>query len=97
MISTPIGPIPYSLEDLSPWCHITGPEGIWQPITDEHEISDALDELGLSQLPLTRITPEDEIDVRSRIQRISETGSIGVQSWTNYPFFARSTHWMPVR
>ena len=62
MISTPIGPIPYSLEDLSPWCHLTGPDGIWQPISDEHEISDALDELGLSQLPLTRITPEDELD-----------------------------------
>ena len=96
MISTPIGPIPYSLEDLSPWCHITGPEGIWQPITDEHEISDALDELGLSQLPLTRITPEDEIDeipdsedIRDWLDRCSIVDKLSV--------FARFTHWMPVR
>ena len=71
MISTPIGPIPYSLEDLSPWCHLTGPDGMWEPISDEHEISDALDELGLSGLPLTRIAPEDEFDEMSDSEDIS--------------------------
>ena len=61
MISTPIGPIPFSLEDLSPWCHLTGPDGIWEPISDEKEINDALGEMGLSDLPLTRITPGDDV------------------------------------
>jgi len=62
MISTPIGPIPFSLEDLSPWCHLTGPDGIWDPIFDDHEVIEALDEFGLSETTLVRITPREEAE-----------------------------------
>ena len=62
MISTPIGPIPFSLEDLSPWCHLTGPDGIWDPIFDDKEVIEALDEFGLSDIPLVRIIPREEAE-----------------------------------
>ena len=57
MISTPIGPIPFSIEDVSPWCHLTGPDGIWDPIFDDEEVLDALEEFGLSEVPLIRAIP----------------------------------------
>jgi 7-cyano-7-deazaguanine tRNA-ribosyltransferase len=62
MISTPIGLIPFSLEDLSPWCHLTGPDGIWDPIFDDKEVIEALDEFGLSDIPLVRIIPREEAE-----------------------------------
>jgi 7-cyano-7-deazaguanine tRNA-ribosyltransferase len=62
MISTPIGPIPFSLEDLSPWCHLTGPDGIWDPIFDDLEVIEALEEFGLSETPLVRIIPREETE-----------------------------------
>ena len=57
MISTPIGPIPFSIEDVSPWCHLTGPDGIWDPIFDDEEVLEALEEYGLSEVPLIRAIP----------------------------------------
>jgi 7-cyano-7-deazaguanine tRNA-ribosyltransferase len=62
MISTPIGLVPFSLEDLSPWCHLTGPDGIWDPIFDDLEVIEALDEFGLSKTPLVRIIPQEEVE-----------------------------------
>ena len=62
MISTPIGLVPFSLEDLSPWCHLTGPDGIWDPIFDDLEVIEALDEFGLSKTPLVRIIPQEEAE-----------------------------------
>ncbi|MCH1591948.1 MAG: tRNA guanosine(15) transglycosylase TgtA, partial [Candidatus Thalassarchaeaceae archaeon] len=73
MISTPIGPIPFSLEDLSPWCHLTGPDGIWDPIFDDQEIIDLLDEFGLSELPLIRTIPQEEVEAGPK--------SIEVREW----------------
>ena len=57
LISTPIGLIPYSLEDVSPWSHIDGSDDIWDSPLDEHEIFDELIELDLSEIPFIRITP----------------------------------------
>ena len=59
MISTPIGPIPFSIEDVSPWCHLTGPDGIWDPIFDDEEVLEALEEYGLSEIPLIRAIPKE--------------------------------------
>ena len=72
MISTPIGPIPYSLEDVSPWCHLTGPDGIWDPIYDNREIAEALEELGLSEFPLVRVSPAGDEEVEKEEPRIRE-------------------------
>lgn len=30
LIWTPLGAIPYSLEDVAPWCHLDGPDDIWR-------------------------------------------------------------------
>ena len=59
MISTPIGLIPFSIEDVSPWCHLTGPEEIWDPIFDDNEVLDALEEFGISEVPLIRVIPQE--------------------------------------
>ena len=60
MITTPIGPIPFTLEDLSPWCHLTGPDTMWLGIYNEEEIAESLDEFGLSGLPVTRASPNHD-------------------------------------
>ncbi len=73
MISTPIGPIPFSIEDVSPWCHLTGPDGIWGPIFEDREILDALDEFGLSDVPLIRSIPSDEAE--------AETNATEIRDW----------------
>ena len=57
LISTPIGLIPYSMEDVSPWCHIDGSDEIWDLPLDEEEIIEELVELDLSDLPYIRISP----------------------------------------
>ena len=62
LVSTPIGPIPFSLEDLSPWCHLTGPEVIWESAPVDSDSSGQLEDLGLSGFPLTRVNPEEEYD-----------------------------------
>jgi len=78
MISTPIGPIPFSLEDLSPWCHLTGPDGIWDPIFDDQEVIESLGEFGISDVPLIRIIPREgteegpkSMEVRGWLDRCS--------------------------
>ena len=38
LISTPIGLIPYSMEDVSPWCHIDCADEVWDLPLDEDEI-----------------------------------------------------------
>ena len=47
LISTPIGLIPYSLEDVSPWSHIDGSADIWDSPLDDDEIFDELTELDI--------------------------------------------------
>ena len=34
-IETPLGLLPYSLEDISPWTHLMGPNSIWDSLSDE--------------------------------------------------------------
>ncbi len=60
MVSTPLGPIPFSLEDLSPWCHLEGPDDIWMEAYDDDEITEGLEGLGLDGLPLVRIVPSSD-------------------------------------
>ncbi|MBL17204.1 MAG: hypothetical protein CL767_08460 [Chloroflexi bacterium] len=57
LVSTPIGPIPFTLEDVSPWCHLTGPDDMWLGIYDDDEIGESLGGLGLGDLPVTRVMP----------------------------------------
>ena len=34
-IETPLGLLPYSLEDVSPWTHLMGPSSIWDSLSDD--------------------------------------------------------------
>ena len=72
MVSTPIGPIPFSLEDVSPWCHLTGPEGIWGPIFDDQEILEVLEEFGISDVPLIRAIPREEVGEQTKAAEVRE-------------------------
>ena len=74
LISTPIGLIPYSLEDVSPWSHIDGSDDIWDCPLDEEEIFDELIELGLSEFPFIRITPDPH-------SQIEESGIDVIFDW----------------
>ncbi|DAC64013.1 MAG TPA: hypothetical protein HA357_01150, partial [Candidatus Thalassarchaeaceae archaeon] len=64
LISTPIGLIPYSMEDVSPWCHIDCSDDVWDLPLDEDEIIQELFELDLSDLPFIRISPGPSPDER---------------------------------
>ena len=72
MISTPIGPIPFSMEDVSPWCHLTGPDGIWDPIFDDEEVLEALEEFGLSEVPLIRAIPRGGEEDQTKATEVRE-------------------------
>ena len=48
MVNTPIGLVPYTLEDLNPFCHIEGPDWIWKNKFDNVKIPQELELFGLS-------------------------------------------------
>ena len=50
LIWTPLGAIPYSLEDVAPWCHLEGPDDIWRYDGANHDA--ILESLGLAGRPL---------------------------------------------
>ena len=52
LLSTPIGLLPFTLEDVSPWCHIDCHDEFWNMILDEDDIDEWLGDLGLADLPL---------------------------------------------
>jgi len=62
LVSTPLGPIPFTLEDVSPWCHLDGPDDMWEEVYDDDEIADSLEELGLDGLPLVRMPPSSDFE-----------------------------------
>ena len=70
LISTPIGLIPFTLEDVSPWCHIQCPDELWNLVLDESEIDTWLEDLGVADLPLDihvcQPDPEDEAGGENR-------------------------------
>lgn len=49
LINTPIGLLPYSLEDLNPFTHIDGPQWLWRRRPNLAEIRDELGHYGLSE------------------------------------------------
>jgi len=66
LIITPLGIIPYSLEDLSPWCHLDGSNDMWKIHYDDEEIIEFLSDLGLENTPFIRIKPDPKLIVKSK-------------------------------
>ena len=58
MIDSPIGLVPYSLEDLSPWCRVEG-SNIHRIHTKDIDYSVDLKSMGLGGIPVLTLTPED--------------------------------------
>ncbi|RAH06843.1 MAG: tRNA guanosine(15) transglycosylase TgtA [Methanobacteriota archaeon] len=69
LINTPIGLIPFPLEDVSPWCHLTGPGGMWELPSDDGEISELLHDLGLSGTTVVRVNPDEEVEIDHSLER----------------------------
>ena len=84
MISTPLGPIPFSMEDLSPWCHLECSDEAWMEPFDDEEILEGLGELGLDDIPLVRLAPteipsdEKSSEVRDWLDRCSIVDKLSV-------------------
>lgn len=58
MIDSPIGLVPYSLEDLSPWCRVEG-SNVHRILTRDIDYSVDLKSMGLGGIPVLTLTPED--------------------------------------
>ena len=84
MLSTPLGPIPFSLEDVSPWCHLDCPEEVWSEAYEDEEVNEALFEMGLADIPLVRTGPREIPDsddvgaVRAWLDRCSVVDKLSV-------------------
>ena len=68
LISTPLGPVPYSFEDVSPFCHLDGPESIWFNQSDQSESYGDVSYLGLEGIPIKFSSPktleESSVEIR---------------------------------
>ena len=84
MIPTPLGPIPFSMEDVSPWCHLECSDETWMEPYEDEEILEGLQELGLHDLPLVRMMPtempedDDYSEVRDWLDRCSIVDKLSV-------------------
>jgi len=86
VISTPLGVIPFSFEDVSPFCHIDGPEAIWLEPTDNEQLVEDLETLGLNDIPHVTIypgeapenLPAEYPEIRSWIDRCSIVDKLSV-------------------
>ena len=70
MINTPIGLVPYTLEDLNPFCHIEGPDWIWKNKLDNAKIAKELELFGLSGrsiIPINLRTDNFETEIFNRL------------------------------
>jgi len=84
LLSTPLGPIPFSLEDVSPWCHLDCPEDVWSEVYEDEEVTEALFEMGLTDIPLVRTGPREIPDsddvgaVRAWLDRCSVVDKLAI-------------------
>ena len=66
-IQTPIGIIPWSLEDLNPWAHIEGPEWTWKKNPDLLVIQQELEDLGITNRKILTIDISDTEELHKRV------------------------------
>ena len=80
MISTPIGLVPYSLEDVNPFCHVEGPDWIWSNQLDMAKVTEELDNLSLSGRRIIPVDLRKENFEATLFDRLSElNGSSDLQ------------------
>ena len=66
-IQTPIGLVPYGLEDLNPWAHVEGPNWMWNGAPDHIKIQLDLEKFGLVNRRVVLIDISDTEDLHNRV------------------------------
>ena len=66
-IQTPIGLVPYGLEDLNPWAHVEGPNWMWNGAPDHIKIQSDLEKFGLVNRRVVLIDISDTEDLHNRV------------------------------
>ena len=66
-IQTPIGIIPWNLEDLNPWAHIEGPDWLWNSKPDFVKVQNELESYGIHNRKLIPIDISDTEDLHNRV------------------------------
>jgi archaeosine-15-forming tRNA-guanine transglycosylase len=101
-VKTPLGLIPYSLEDLSPWCRIEGNDDSIPGDPDLKESYIRLDRLSLDKIPLEyRIASDSDImmknEIRAWLDRCSTVDRLAVLCGVKPSDGCRITDGMNVR
>ena len=66
-IQTPIGIVPWGLEDLNPWAHIEGPDWLWKSDLDFVAIQSDLENFGIHNRKIIPIDISDTEDLHNRV------------------------------
>ena len=74
-IQTPIGIIPWGLEDLNPWAHVEGPDWLWKNAPDLLMIQQELEEFGIQNRKIITIDISDTEELHRRV--FEQLGIIG--------------------
>ena len=71
-IQTPIGIIPWNLEDLNPWAHVEGPDWLWNSKPDFVKVQNELESFGIHDRKLIPIDISDTEDLHNRVFELLE-------------------------
>lgn len=76
MILTPIGLMPYSLEDVNPFAHVVGPDWIWRTRPDLSLIRDDLDRFSMGDRRIITLDLKGDQLVNRAFSKLIEMGVI---------------------
>ena len=75
-ISTPVGLIPFTIEDMNPWAHIEGPSWIWKKGPDYSMLRVELEKLGIKDRDIVTIDISNTEDLHKTVfERIGHSGN----------------------
>jgi len=66
-VQTPLGLVPWGLEDLNPWAHIEGPEWLWKRKPDYAWIQRELHRLGIYDRKIIAVDISDTEELHNRV------------------------------
>jgi len=66
-IQTPIGILPWNLEDLNPWAHIEGPDWLWNSKPDFVKVQSELENYGIHNRKLIPVDISDTEELHKRV------------------------------
>ena len=66
-VQTPLGLVPWGLEDLNPWAHIEGPEWLWKRKPDYAWIQRELQRLGIYDRKIIAVDISDTEELHNRV------------------------------